>query len=137
MNTIVIDVTRAITPPSLFGIDCRIVYVNKKYDSGWTCTGFTRGFAGVKLSGSFKMYGSFRVSTVILSDFYFRGVPHVSWLCCQQSTRVILWLLSVPLSKYWGTLKWNILDAYTSKYTLTSHLQLAQSSVAETMTQDL
>jgi hypothetical protein len=28
------------------------------------CTGVTSGFAGVKLSGSLKMYGSFRVNTV-------------------------------------------------------------------------
>jgi Mg2+/citrate symporter len=28
------------------------------------CTGVTRGFAGVKLSGSLKMCGSFRVNTV-------------------------------------------------------------------------
>lgn len=69
MNKTVIDITRAITPPSLFRIDHRIAYVNKKYDSGWMCTGFTRGFARVKLSGSLKLYGSFRVSTAILSDY--------------------------------------------------------------------
>jgi len=28
------------------------------------CTGVTRGLAGVKLSGSLKMYGSFRVRIV-------------------------------------------------------------------------
>jgi len=28
------------------------------------CTGVTNGFAGVKMSGSLKMYGSFRVSIV-------------------------------------------------------------------------
>jgi len=27
------------------------------------CTGVTKGFAGVNLSGSLKMYGSFRVGT--------------------------------------------------------------------------
>ena len=43
---------------SEFGIDRRIVYANGKYRSGWMCTGVTRGFAGVKLSGSLKMYGS-------------------------------------------------------------------------------
>ena len=86
MNKIVIDITRAIISPSLFGIDHRIAYANKKYDSGWMCTGITRGFAGVKLSGSLTMYGSFRVSTIILSYLYFTGVPHVSWLCCQLST---------------------------------------------------
>ena len=28
------------------------------------CTGVTKGFAGVKLSGSLKMYGCFRVNSV-------------------------------------------------------------------------
>ena len=56
MNKIVIYMARAITPPSLFGIDRKIAYANRKYHSGWTCTGVTRGFAGVKLSGSLKMY---------------------------------------------------------------------------------
>ena len=64
MNKIAIDIARAIIPPSLFGIDRRIVYANRKYHSGWMCTGVTEGFAGVKLSGSLKMYGSFRVSIV-------------------------------------------------------------------------
>jgi len=39
-----------------------IAYANKKHHSGWMCTGVTRGSAGVKLSGSLKMYGSFRVN---------------------------------------------------------------------------
>jgi len=64
MNKIAIDITRAITPPSLFGIDRRIAYANRKYHSGWMCTGVTRGFAGVKLSGSLRMYGSFSVRIV-------------------------------------------------------------------------
>jgi len=62
-NKIAIYVTRVITPPSLFGIDQGIVYVNRKYHSGLMCTGVTRGFAGVK-SASLKMYGSFRINTV-------------------------------------------------------------------------
>jgi len=45
----------AITPPSLLGIDRRIAYANRKYHSGWMCTGVTRGLAGVKLSGSPSM----------------------------------------------------------------------------------
>jgi hypothetical protein len=55
MNRIAIDMARAITPPSLFGIDRRIAYANRKYHSGWICTGVTSGFAGVKLSGSLRM----------------------------------------------------------------------------------
>ena len=35
MNRIIIDIARAITPPSLFGIDRRIAYANRKYHSGW------------------------------------------------------------------------------------------------------
>ena len=64
MNRIIIDIARAITPPSLFGIDRRIAYANRKYHSGWMCTGVTSGLAGVKLSGSLRMYGSFRVNIV-------------------------------------------------------------------------
>jgi hypothetical protein len=64
MNRIAMDITNAITPPSLLGIDRRIAYANRKYHSGWMCTGVTSGFAGVKLSGSLLIYGSFRVNTV-------------------------------------------------------------------------
>jgi len=64
MNKIAIDIARAITPSSLFRIDRRIAYANRKYHSGWMCSGVTKGFGGVKLSGSLKMYGSFRVSIV-------------------------------------------------------------------------
>ena len=64
MNKIAIDIARVITPPSLFGIDRRIAYENRNYHSGWMCTGVTKGFAGVKLSGSLNLYGSFRVTTV-------------------------------------------------------------------------
>jgi hypothetical protein len=46
MNRIAIDMTRAITPPSLFGIDRRIANANRKYHFGWMCTGVTRGCAG-------------------------------------------------------------------------------------------
>jgi hypothetical protein len=52
INKIAIDITRAITPPSLLGIDRKIAYANRKYHSGWMCTGVTSGLAGVKLSGS-------------------------------------------------------------------------------------
>ena len=52
MSKIAIDKTRAISPPSLFGIDLRITYANRKYYSGWICTGVTKGFVGVKLNGS-------------------------------------------------------------------------------------
>jgi hypothetical protein len=58
------DITRAMTPPSLLGIDRRIAYANRKYHSGWMCTGVTSGLAGVKLSGSPSRYGSFRDSAV-------------------------------------------------------------------------
>jgi hypothetical protein len=36
----------------LLGIDRKIAYANRKYHSGWICTGVTSGLAGVKLSGS-------------------------------------------------------------------------------------
>ena len=55
MNRIAIDITRAITPPSLLGMDRRIAYANRKYHSGWICTGVTNGLTGVKLSGSHRI----------------------------------------------------------------------------------
>jgi hypothetical protein len=57
INKIAIDITRATTPPSLLGIDRKIAYANRKYHSGWMCTGVTSGLAGVKLSGSPSTYG--------------------------------------------------------------------------------
>jgi hypothetical protein len=42
-----IDNTRAMTPPSFLGMDCRIAYVNRKYHSGLICGGVFRGLAGV------------------------------------------------------------------------------------------
>jgi len=62
MNKIAIDITRAKTPPSLLGIDRRIAYANRKYHSGLMWTGVTRRIAGVNLSASFAMFGSFRVN---------------------------------------------------------------------------
>lgn len=42
-----IDRTRASTPPSLFGIDRRIAYANRKYHSGLICGGVFSGLAGM------------------------------------------------------------------------------------------
>lgn len=52
-----IENNRASTPPSLFGIDRRMVYAKRKYHSGLIWGGVTSGFAGVKLSGSPKRFG--------------------------------------------------------------------------------
>jgi len=52
-----IEKRSARTPPSLFGIERRMAYANKKYHSGLMCGGVTRGFAGVKLSGSPRRLG--------------------------------------------------------------------------------
>lgn len=54
------ELTSAITPPSLLGIDRRMAYANKKYHSGWICTGVTRGLAGMKFSESPNAYGLIR-----------------------------------------------------------------------------
>jgi hypothetical protein len=64
IKRIAIDIARAITPPNLLGIDRRIAYANRKYHSGWICTGVTKGFAGVNLSGSLRIYDSFSVRIV-------------------------------------------------------------------------
>ena len=61
MAKIKIDMRRATTPPSLFGIDRRMAYANRKYHSGWMCTGVTNGLAGLKFSGSPRRFGLRRV----------------------------------------------------------------------------
>jgi hypothetical protein len=61
-NKIAIERTNARTPPSFLGIERKIAYANKKYHSGWIWAGVTKGFAGIKLSGSPNKYGSVRVS---------------------------------------------------------------------------
>ena len=42
MNKIAIVITRSITPPSLFGIDGRITYANRKYQSGYVAMNSVR-----------------------------------------------------------------------------------------------
>lgn len=58
------EASRAKTPPSLFGIERRMAYANKKYHSGLICGGVTRGLAGVKLSGSPRTFGAKRAREV-------------------------------------------------------------------------
>lgn len=53
-----IEARRARTPPNLLGIERRMAYANKKYHSGLIWGGVTRGFAGVKLSGSPSRLGA-------------------------------------------------------------------------------
>lgn len=57
MNRINRAAKRAITPPSLFGIDRRIAYTHRKYHSGLMWTGVTRGLAIRKFSGSVSRFG--------------------------------------------------------------------------------
>ena len=64
---IIIDITSAITPPNLLGIDRRIAYANKKYHSGWIWTGVTNGFDGMKLSGSPNINGAIKVINIRIS----------------------------------------------------------------------
>jgi len=61
---IIIDINRANTPPSLFGIERKIAYAKRKYHSGWMWMGVTIGLAGIKLSGSPKIYGYWRIIIV-------------------------------------------------------------------------
>lgn len=42
-----IERTRASTPPSLFGIDRRMAYANRKYHSGLMWGGVLSGLAGI------------------------------------------------------------------------------------------
>lgn len=52
------EARRARTPPSLLGIERKMAYANKKYHSGLIWGGVTKGFAGVKLSGSPSRFGA-------------------------------------------------------------------------------
>lgn len=62
MAKIKIDISKAITPPSLLGIDRKMAYAKRKYHSGWIWTGVTNGLAGLKFSGSPRRFGARRVS---------------------------------------------------------------------------
>lgn len=57
-----IEAARASTPPSLFGMDRRMAYANRKYHSGLMWGGVTSGLAGVKFSGSPRRFGANRAS---------------------------------------------------------------------------
>ena len=59
-NRINTEAARASTPPSLLGIERRIAYANRKYHSGLMWGGVTKGFAGVKFSGSPSRLGENR-----------------------------------------------------------------------------
>lgn len=59
-NRIRTEAARARTPPSLFGMDRRMAYANRKYHSGLMCGGVARGLAGVKFSGSPRRFGENR-----------------------------------------------------------------------------
>lgn len=48
---------RARTPPSLFGIERRMAYTQRKYHSGLIWIGVTKGFAIRKFSGSVRRLG--------------------------------------------------------------------------------
>ena len=54
------EAASASTPPSLFGIERRMAYANRKYHSGLMCGGVTSGLAGVKFSGSPSRFGENR-----------------------------------------------------------------------------
>lgn len=52
----------AVTPPSLLGIDRRIVYAHRKYHSGLMWIGVDRGLAGMKFSGSVNRKGNHKTT---------------------------------------------------------------------------
>jgi len=74
VNRIITDIASAITPPSFDGIDRRITYANRKYHSGWICTGATSGLAGLKFSTSPSMFGLFEEIIIIISIIIIIGM---------------------------------------------------------------
>lgn len=71
------EAARASTPPSLFGIERRIAYANRKYHSGLIWGGVTRGFAGVKFSGSPSKFGENRAR--VMSGSNMNMNPRISF----------------------------------------------------------
>ena len=69
-----IEAIRATTPPSFDGIDRRIAYANRKYHSGWICTGVDRGLAMFRFSTSPKKFGLFEIIIIIETEIQIRGV---------------------------------------------------------------
>lgn len=63
-NSTRMEANSAMTPPSLFGMDRRMAYANRKYHSGCMCTGVTNGFAGTKFSGSPRVVGKNRAMVI-------------------------------------------------------------------------
>lgn len=70
------EAARARTPPSLFGIDRRMAYANRKYHSGLMCGGVAKGLAGVKFSGSPSRFGENRA--MVASRMSIRAKPRMS-----------------------------------------------------------
>jgi hypothetical protein len=68
------DPARAMTPPSLEGIERRIAYANRKYHSGWMWTGVTKGFAGLRFSTSPRRSGFFEIIRIIAKEIHTKGV---------------------------------------------------------------
>jgi len=68
-----IEATSATTPPSFDGIDRRITYANRKYHSGWICTGVTIGFAGLKFSTSPSRLGAFEIMNMNRTEIMVPG----------------------------------------------------------------
>lgn len=67
------DIARATTPPSFDGTDRRIAYANRKYHSGWMCTGVTRGLAGFRFSTSPRRSGLFEIIRIIAREIHTIG----------------------------------------------------------------
>lgn len=76
VNRTRIEASRATVPPSLFGIDRRIVYTNKKYHSGLICDGVTRAVACRKFSGSANRLGA--ISVIVISAIIAIKTPRMS-----------------------------------------------------------
>lgn len=72
------EAARASTPPSLFGMDRRMAYANRKYHSGLMWGGVARGLAGVKFSGSPSRFGENRANEI--SGMSIRTKPRMSFV---------------------------------------------------------
>jgi len=90
-----IEARRATTPPSLEGMDRRIAYANRKYHSGWMCTGVDRGLAKFRFSTSPKRSGSQEIIIIIAPPT--KGIGNISFTVNEGLNLILSRFLEVPV----------------------------------------
>ena len=104
------DRSNAKTPPSLFGIDRKIAYANKKYHSGWIWGGVLKGLALLKFSGSPNINGFIIVN--IIKKKKKRLNPIISLIVKKLWNGIFIKFLLIPMGLedpfVWRNVRWII-----------------------------